>query len=385
VLAAAFGEVARAHIGSTREQLDDALENCATASDAPGAERRLVAAVRKLVADGCAFEEPDAEAAATLRREIFRRAAAERRAASPSRPFDRGALLDAAARERGMTADAVEAGLYGDRPARQRLLSFAGRPPAALAAGFELAEAQAVLLRATRVEAKVRARDAGTYRALFRTLKFQRLFAAITATGDGGYTIALDGPLSLFQGSTRYGLQLGLALPAIAACDVWSIDADVRWGADRRPLRFRIGGGRSPRTPPPRRRSPTSIAAFVGAFEKLDSGWRIDRRRRCWICRARRLRPRSRVRPRPRRRAVHFELLGFWSREAVWRRVELVRAGLPHRILFAVSKNLRVGEPSSTTHPTAGALRLPARHRREQVLDRIERNRRGLGARMRRR
>jgi hypothetical protein len=36
--------------------------------------------------------------------------------------------------------------------------------------------------------------------------------------------------------------------------------------------------------------------------------------------------------------------MGFWSREAVWRRVELVERGLPHRILFAVSKNLRVSE-----------------------------------------
>ena len=41
---------------------------------------------------------------------------------------------------------------------------------------------------------------------------------------------------------------------------------------------------------------------------------------------------------------VYFELLGFWSREAVWRRIDLVRAGLPHKILFAASKSLRVGE-----------------------------------------
>ena len=63
-----------------------------------------IAAVQKLVYDGCSFEEPDAETAAALRREIFRRAAAERRAATPSAPFDRGALLEAAARARGTTA-----------------------------------------------------------------------------------------------------------------------------------------------------------------------------------------------------------------------------------------------------------------------------------------
>jgi hypothetical protein len=37
-------------------------------------------------------------------------------------------------------------------------------------------------------------------------------------------------------------------------------------------------------------------------------------------------------------------VLGFWSRDAVWKRVELVQAGLPQKILFAVSSRLRVSE-----------------------------------------
>ena len=41
---------------------------------------------------------------------------------------------------------------------------------------------------------------------------------------------------------------------------------------------------------------------------------------------------------------VYLEVLGFWSREAVWRRVELVEAGLPSRIVFAVSSTLRVSQ-----------------------------------------
>jgi hypothetical protein len=34
--------------------------------------------------------------------------------------------------------------------------------------------------------------------------------------------------------------------------------------------------------------------------------------------------------------------LGYWSRQAVWRRVELVQAGLAERVLFAVNSRLRV-------------------------------------------
>ena len=372
-LAAAFADVVRAHVGSTRQQLDDALDARAADADLAQPDRRLIAAVQKLVEDGCRFEEPDAETAAALRREIFRRAAAGRRAATPSAPFDRDALLAAAAGERGTTADAIEAGLYADRPARQRLLTFDARPPAAIASGFELAEAQAVLLRATRVVASVRARDAGTYRQLFRTLKFLRLLPVVAASGDGGYTIALDGPLSLFQGGTRYGLQLGLALPAIAACDRWSIEADVRWGNDRRPLRFRVGGAAVPagavESPP----LPDELAAFVTAFERLESGWRIDREPAvldlpgAGVC----VPDLAFVRARDGAR-VHFELLGFWSREAVWKRVDLVRAGLPHRILFAISKALRVGEAVLDDAPGAALYVFARVIAAKQVLERIE-------------
>jgi predicted nuclease of restriction endonuclease-like RecB superfamily len=370
-LAATFSEVARARIGSTRRELDDAFDARAGDADVPNGDRRLIGAVQKLVQDGCTFEEPDADTAASLRREIFRRAAAARRAATPAAPFDRATLLADAAAERATTADAIDAGLYADRPARQRLLAFEGRPPAAVAAAFELAEAQAVLLRATRVTAQVRARDAGTYRHLFRTLKFLRLLPVVTATKDGGYSITLDGPLSLFQGGTRYGLQLGLALPVIAACDRWSIEADVRWGAERRPLRFRTSGGPIvvDAAPPS---LPDELATFVAAFERLESGWRIEREPAvldlpgAGVC----VPDLAFVRARAR---VHFELLGFWSREAVWQRIELVRAGLPHRILFAVSKSLRVGEAVLDDAPTAALYVFTRVIGAKQVLERLER------------
>ncbi len=41
---------------------------------------------------------------------------------------------------------------------------------------------------------------------------------------------------------------------------------------------------------------------------------------------------------------VYVELMGFWSREAVFRRIELAEAGLPQKMIFAVSQRLRVSE-----------------------------------------
>jgi uncharacterized protein len=374
-LATALTRVAREHVGKTRDEVDDALDGAARGADGGGGEQRLTNAVLKLVRDGCRYDEPDPEPAQALRRDVFRRAAAARRTATAVAPFDRGALLAAVAAERGMAADDVEAGLYADRPARQRLLAFEGRPPAALAAGFTLSQAQAVLLRATKVTAVVRAADAGTYRQLFRTLKFLRLLPVATPAPGGGFRIELDGPFSLFQGGTRYGLQLGLALPVIAACDAWSIEADVAWGADRRALKFRADGGAvapAHAAEPPA--LPDELASFVAAFDALASGWRIDREPAildipgAGMC----VPDLAFVRARDGAR-VFFELLGFWSREAVWRRIDLVRAGLPHRILFAVSKTLRVGEAVlDDTTPTAALYVFTRVMNAKQVLARIE-------------
>jgi predicted nuclease of restriction endonuclease-like RecB superfamily len=372
-LADTIQTIARAHVGRPRDALDEAWETASNdvAGAAPG-DRRLAAAVVKLVRDNCRFEEPDGDAATTLRRDLFRRAAAARRAAGTV-GFDRAAVLAAEAETRGVDAQAVETGLYADRPGAQRLLAADPSSPGVVAAGFAMAEAQAVLLRATKVRALVDARDAGAYRHLFRTLKFLRLLPVIRSAGPNGYELELDGPFSLFQGGTRYGLQLGLALPAIAGCDRWAIDADVLWGAQRVPLRFRLAGEAVALTAPAPA-LPDELATFSTAFARLGSAWRID--------------PAARVLDLPGAglcvpdlafvrdgdgAVVHLELLGYWSREAVWRRVDLVRAGLPDRILFAVSKSLRVGEAVLDDVDSAALYVFARVLNAKEILARIER------------
>ena len=44
------------------------------------------------------------------------------------------------------------------------------------------------------------------------------------------------------------------------------------------------------------------------------------------------------------RKRVYLEVLGFWSRDAVWKRVELVEKGMKQRVIFAVPSKLRVSE-----------------------------------------
>jgi predicted nuclease of restriction endonuclease-like RecB superfamily len=367
-LAAAYRDVARAAVGRARDEVEAGFREL----EVPAAERRLAAAVLKLVRDGCVFEEAASEDATALRRDLFRRASAARRAGA----FDRAALVEAFAAERGAAPADVARGLYADRSGALRLLAVEAPAPAILAAGFELAQAQAVLLRAVKVTATVRARDAATYRRLFRRLKFLQLLPAIAALPDGGYRLEIDGPFSLFQAVTKYGLKLGLALPAIAECDAWTLEADVRWGAERRPARFCIEGRAAAADPGAEAAGPTSeLEAFAAAFEKLDSPWRVDRDPAVLdlpgvgLCVPDLAFERGGG-DRPVR--VHLEVLGFWSREAVFRRVDLVRAGLPHRVLFAVSKSLRVSEEVLDDAATAALYVFTRVMNARTVLGRLE-------------
>ena len=149
---------------------------------------------------------------------MFTRASSARAALGIAGRFDRSAVLAEVARERGTTADAVERALFADLRGSHVLVAFEKLPAEALVHSYESAQAQAVLLRAVRVTLDVECASAHGLRALFRRLKFLRLLHTVSKHGEG-HRIVIDGPFSLFESVTKYGLQLALVLPALEGCD----------------------------------------------------------------------------------------------------------------------------------------------------------------------
>jgi predicted nuclease of restriction endonuclease-like RecB superfamily len=338
VLAAAYLELARAHVGRSRDELEEA---CAAVEAGPQ-ERRLADGLCKLVEDRCEFDQEEGVDPEELRREIFSRASLARYDGT----FDRRRLVATMAAERKLTPDAVERALYADLRGAHALKSVDPIAPARLVEAYDLAQAQAVLLRAVHVTVDVECRAPGAYRALFHKLKFLRLLYSIEPRAAGGYRIDIDGPFSLFESVTKYGLQLALALPAIRACDAWTLTAELRWGKERVPLTLRLEGQSSASTAdadPPRLAD--EVTRLIVDLAAIETPWRVS--------------PATDILNLPGAglcvpdlvfqhaesgECVYLEVLGFWSRQAVWRRVELVERGLPQRILFAVSQRLRVSE-----------------------------------------
>jgi len=347
-IAEAYLELAREHVGASRGALEEA---CAAVAVNPR-ERKLALGLKKLVEDQCVFETDDSIDARALRKTVFQRAAAVRRSLGPRDTFDRGALLSDVAEELGWKMEPEELcdWLYSDLREAQLLREAPVLTPSMLVDRYEVAQAQAVLLRATRVVAEIKCKNPATYRHIFGKLKFRRLLYKIRPARDGAYRVEIDGPYSLFSSSTKYGLQLALILPVLQLCDSWTIEAAILWGKERTPLTFSLTSGR--RTVGEKADAAadselpdevSSLLAQLAKRKKVD--WRAEPATEILdlpglgLCV-----PDVRFIHEPTGATVFMEVMGFWSRDAVWHRVELVQAGLPHRILFAVPSRLRVSE-----------------------------------------
>jgi uncharacterized protein len=353
-LAGAYLSLAEGQVGQPRGALLEAFRGVEVAAR----EQKLAKGLAKLVLDRCQFEERTTLDPPALRRELFLAAAAARKAEVGS-GLERTSLLARVAADRHTSVEDVESALYADLPDAHLLGGFEAISAEALVDGYDVAQVQAVLLRAVKVTAAVRAAP-GAYRHLFRRLKFLRLLHRIQKLPDGrggvpaGYTVEIDGPFALFESVTKYGLQLALAMPAIAGCDQWALAADLRWGREARPLRLELRGGATA-SPPTEDALPDEVSALLDDLRAADTPWKAA--------------PSAAVLDLPgvglcvpdlelthsrRKTTVYLEVMGFWSRDAVWKRVELVERGLPHRMVFAVSKHLRVSEQVlGDQHPAA--------------------------------
>ena len=360
--------LAEAHVGKTRAELEEVVD----AVVGSARDRKLAEGLAKLVWDRCELAEAVPIDPEALRHDVFVVSQRMWAATGEGDRFRRDAVLAAVAEARGIAVDDLERGLYADLREAHVVTEVARTSPPRLVEAYELAQGQAVLLRAVRVVVEIKAAHPGAYRTLFRKLKFLRLLYTIAPRAKGGYRIELDGPFSLFESSTRYGLALALALPAIRELDHWSLDAEIRWGTERRPLRCKLEGLGEPEGDGEPHVS-EEVQALIDAIAASGAAWQAHKATAILdlpghgVCV-----PDLTLTHARSGQQVHVEVLGYWSRDAVWRRVELVQAGLEHHIVFAVGQHLRVSE-AALDDELPGALYVYKRTMSAKVLlDKVE-------------
>ncbi len=342
VIGADFINILSHSVGESREDIDSTLD----AVPVPATARIIASGLRKVLDNRCTWDVPEGIDPEMVRREVFLESAAAHRALDVRGQFDRSTVLSGIATRLGTSPEAVDAALYADLRENERLIEFLPISADALIERYNLGLAQAALLRATRVVVRVSGDTPDAYRRLFRAARFHGLLHVVERTADKGYVITLDGPFSLFDAVQKYGLRLAMFLPRIVGMRKWHVQAEVLWGKEKTRSNIEI-------TPEDGLVSHVSdfassgpdLDTFRGAFERLESEWTVRENDHIFalpgeiVCI-----PDLVFISKETGEEVFLEAFGFWSRDAVWKRIEAVRKGFPARIFLAVGKHLRVSE-----------------------------------------
>lgn len=243
----------------------------------------------------------------------------------------------------------IRNGLYADLAENQRLTLFEAPTAQALVDRYNLSQVQGVLYRARQVTINAHRNDPGEYKLLFRYLKLFGLMSYIEGDPDHGFTITVDGPASLFGGSTRYGLALAKLLPALLHVTRWSLDAELvprtLYDGTTTPARFTLEStcGLVSHYPPGKTYDSMLESSFADRWDKAGSEWRLEREVDLVPIPGSVMVPDFRL-VHPDGRSYLLEIVGYWRPEYLKKKFAQVRKALRDDIILAVSERLNLGQ-----------------------------------------
>ena len=216
-----------AHAGKPRRDLTTALSQYAEDRTDFRIQRGLAKLLRD---DRCEFEEQAVVPPLEVRRRLFALARENHPVVlQPDHihPVTKDELIAEVAREYKAEPEQIAWALYADLAENHILTRFDPPEPAWLLQRYNVALAQALLYRCVRMKLSVFRNIPSRYKQLFKFIKFYQLMHAIEGDLDSGYEILLDGPVSMFRLSQKYGLKLAVFLPALLLCTRWKMEAEI--------------------------------------------------------------------------------------------------------------------------------------------------------------
>ena len=343
-LAQALIETHTAHQGKTRRELQRALHLLA----GDRTDYRIQRGLAKLLGDHyCEFHIASPQPPEELRHAVFTLARAHHpvvRETSLIYPVKREDLLEQVALKHQISSEDVLAGLYADLPENHQLTTFAAPSPNELLLRYNVALAQAMLYRCEVLRLSVYRNLPVRYKQLFKFIKFYRLIHTIEGDVDAGYEIGLDGPVSMFRHSQKYGLQMAIFLPALLLCTRWSMQADiVRKDGRRQQFVLDDQSGLVSHYKDQTLYDSLLEETFAARFTKAKTQWQLERESEVVNLKETVMIPDFTFRH-PDGRTAFLEIMGYWRPEYLRRKLAKLRQAQRRDLIVAVSSNLNVSE-----------------------------------------
>ena len=371
------------HVGRPRASLEESLagreEELGPRLDARRGFR-IVRGLSKLLEERALWASPTAADPYAVRTRVF-----ELAAALPEPPAEEPGLLEVPTRDDVLSRVAAETGIqdplllmYADRQGAQILAEFEVPSPEALVARYNVAQVQGLLYGAR--ELVVDLEPEADARLVFHYVKLQGLIYALEPVPHG-YRLRLDGPLSIFGSTRKYGLRLAKFLPGLLLTAPWRLSATIEWrdreahlelDSEKSGLESHYLGPRSEHEADPVRE------AFVRAWERAKDtkGWALQSGSGVLSFPERKaaLVPDFTLKHAETGERVHLEVLGFWSERNLVERVALLREARErgHRVLVAASDRLGASQEVLSEAIKGGVIPFKERLAPKAVLAALE-------------
>ncbi len=332
-------ELYTAHIGRSKGELTNALADY----EDDDTDYHLIRGLAKLLEDLSDFAIHSPIEPEVLREKIF--ADSSKRHPVVIEPnllhqHTRSTVLTEIANEFGISADDVSRGMYADLDENRVLMKFDPLTPQWLLDRYNVALAQAVLYRASKMTLRIYPDIPTKYKQIFKFIKFFKLMHVINGNHADGYQITLDGPVSMFRLSQKYGIRMALFLPALLQCDRWWMDAKVIMRGDAY-YHFKLTDACELRS---HYQQPSEFDSkleqrFAEQFKKLDTAWEFERETEIIDFKETVFIPDFSFLHPDGRRAL-MEIVGFWTPDYLRRKLWKLRQAKRDNIIIAVSDRL---------------------------------------------
>lgn len=317
-------------LGEVLAELEDVVQD--------GGQAKLGRGLIRIAQDKCTTEVAGDVDPVALRMEVFLRAARD------GTPADQ--VLAEVATAHDTTTDRIAETLYADLPSERRVDRFDVPHVDWLVHRYNVALVQSLLVGACEVRITLSEPTAPRMRQLVRWIKFNQLLHTARRDDDGKLVLVLDGPVSLFGPSVRYGSNLARLFPALLLQDGgWQMEATVTWtkARHRKQLVVTREDGYVTHYADTGAYRTRAQEHFVERFAEKDRGWTLTEGSLPLT-----IGPRDLLfpdftlhHPGPPARDVHLEILGWWRPEPLLERLSAMDRYGPHNLVLAVPRKLR--------------------------------------------
>ncbi|MEM2905080.1 MAG: DUF790 family protein [Candidatus Bathyarchaeia archaeon] len=329
-------ELFQAHVGERKGRLMEAISGY----EEVGFDFRFVRGLSTLLERRCIFEAKSRLDPLQARRLVFQEAS---RLGGALTKETRSHIIRTVAEALHSSPEELEESLWSDMEEKLVLKEFQSLEPLDLLRYYNLCLTQTLLFKATYLEFTVRS----GWKEVFRRMKQLGLMYSAEAR-RGGFYVAVDGALSLFKLTERYGASLAKLLPAVVTSEGWALRASIVRGreGEKRLLQLELTDREAgslmryaPREPAEERLFDSTVEErFARSFQSSGSGWKLTREPGPLLAGGHVLIPDFSFEKDGLK--VYLEVVGFWTEEYLNRKLSKLRQLPEVDMLIAVDEKL---------------------------------------------